>query len=979
MIKMKSEVISKFAKKILSCDDLGEAISVSSFQFRYLAEDDDLATYFSLVSESNLISSSLIYFYFINQHKASMPKVDDILVDAIRRQSLLLDGDKINLQQKANITQAHINDSLHDIKRIADLCISNLLVNSDSSLDDEIFYKNVKRIRIRTDSYGFFLNRCGELLSHLDNRNRCIYTIKLIDKMRYYCNNENNSALALVLKSLSNRALHFYGEYSSNVLDYIKSLYALNDPFVMLQTLELFPQINFTLLSINLSDYLKLAEKYSPNNDYAKNLIQTIACAEIMNSRENSSLSEHDLYKFVCQQYKKALNKNEALKRTLALRFICKSIVDYPNNFDSLIVEFNSSEELLYRTLVDVENDAFNALVRDNPTKVTKYLKWLDNANVYKLNYSVRSSSTNYSIRIPGMMNIADFCNSQVERLSKYCSIDDLVYIYFNSCIRVYMPIEELMKIAYKKSPKKRDDYMNVKNPFGKYIINGFLSFDDKQTYRFSTKQFCTLSPYLAVSGYERISDQDINRIKTKNNGEVQFAVEACNVAANFRPIITLIDRDKKSNLVKNKKANIKYYSDYLDKIAKKRTYNANDILVLSDMPQHLTTYSDYILLGMSLIRSCCFMNNNLKTVKFLEQIGSNPFRIDSENYSFVPTSIDIKDEDFVLCSKYINRLIGGNGALEDWLYIYFNTIMKSVFPFDVLLQRLEVRKKKLELWTLYDAYGILLHGKIDVLDETYVSIRPISFNLSETWKIICPLSDETTNYKKSDVVIFGLYSVDKDKKIIYAEKMSKTFIRNTRFCLGMNKAKLTLELDANDIRNLHRIPSELNRYEYNKLATDELEAIKFRLSNIKSLKSFLSLIQDANPWTFSEHALPCLITKSETTDYLIKSTVNDLVDNCSLEFVVSTYFNTSIKSGITIDEIFYLLFVKYKDINRIVKAFSPYKLCVFGRDEKTRISSNMYLNSYHFKGLNNGKYSVVGYDREKKNVRLEAVEIDSK
>ena len=42
----------------------------------------------------------------------------------------------------------------------------------------------------------------------------------------------------------------------SDKKDYIKSLYALNDPFVMLQTLELFPQINFTLLSINLSDYL---------------------------------------------------------------------------------------------------------------------------------------------------------------------------------------------------------------------------------------------------------------------------------------------------------------------------------------------------------------------------------------------------------------------------------------------------------------------------------------------------------------------------------------------------------------------------------------------------------------------------------------------------------------------------------------------------------------------------------------------------
>lgn len=971
---MKPEVIYKFANKVLNCDEPGEAISISNIQFRYLSGEEDFVTYFSKITELNLIYAALIYFNFNKQHNVKMHGVEAVLIDEIRKQAISLQGPKINLRPTINTTEVQLNELVEEINRIADLSIADLLINSDDSLHYEIFRNIVRRVKSREDGYGLLLNRCGELLSHLSNSNRCIYTIRLISKMIYTRNDDNNRVLSLIIKSLSNRPLHFYSDISQQVINCILKLYNLNDPFVLHQLLELFPQINCSMLSTSIVDFLNHSEKCPNPNDYSRRLMKYIACAEVLNSREESKLSEQQFKTVVYQTYKEDFEENDALKRTVAFWFACKSIVNDARNTSSYLNDLDDSGELLVRALMDIEQSAFNALVRDNPSEVLTFLRCLGDANAFRLNRDVRNTGINYSVRIPGLRNISDLCKSQLVRLSTYCEDEELVFIYFNSHIRVYLPIEELMRILYEKSPIKRDDFMMVNKTFRKYVVDGILSIDKNGEPHFTTEQFLTRTPYLTVSGYGRISKESLERIKKENAGTVHFTIESFNVTAGFNPQVTLLNQDKSSHLTKNKRETIEYYADYLEKISERGCFTSSDISTLSEMPVNLRRNNDFVLLGMKLIHCCYSFNDNKNAIEFLKQVSRNPFRVNTKNYSSIPKGVNIGDDNFQFCLDYVKQIIEGNGAIEDWLYLYFNTILRSVYYFDSFLTRLS-HADNLDLWMLYDAYGIKLHGKVISVDEEKIIIHAFSFKISNDWSIICQMTDKLCECRESDVITFDLFDFDSEKKVIYVENVSKTLIKNTDFCTGMNKAKLTLELDSYDIHNLQRRLSKISNHDLKKLAIDEISAIKLRIPDVDSLNEFISLIHDANPWSFSEDRLPCVITTNETNQFLIISTVNDLVDNYSLEFAVSTYFNSSLKSAFTVDKFVRILVAKYKEANKIYPVLSKYTIVISGYNSSSDTSSNIYLEPRHFLTLKVGAYTIVGYNKNKGMVELKGEE----
>ena len=971
---MKPDVIFKFAKKILDCDEPSEAISISNIQLPYFSSNEDFVDYFFQITASNLIYSSLIYFNFNKLHSVNIPKVEDILVAEIRKQATELRGTKIDLSSKANTTTNQLNSFVEEINRIADLSVADLLINSDESLHYEVFGKTVRRIRSREDGYGLLLNRCGELLSHLNNSNRCIYTIRLISKMIYTRNDDDYRVLSLIIKSLSNRPLHFYSDIYPQVVNCILKIISLNDPFVLQQLLDLFPQINFSMLSMDLTDFLRLSANYPNNRSYSTKVLRLIACAETLNSREEDRLSEQQFRTVVYQQFSDVFEKNKSLKETVELRFICKSIADDATSIDNYLISTNCSSERFIRAPMDVELAAFNALVRDNPTKTALFLKWLGDSNAYKLNFNVRNNGINYSIRIPGLRNTSDLCNSQLVRLSTYCSDEDLVFIYFNSHIRVYLPIEALLRLLYEKSSVKRDDYMTVNKTFRKYIIDGILLIDKKGEYHFTTEQFLTKTPHLTVSGYERISKENIKKIRNENGGKVHFTIESFNVAADFNPQITLLNQDKSSHLTKNKREIIEFLADYLEQISERRVFTSEDVLKLSDMPINLQRTDDYVLLGMKLIRCCYSFNDNMTSIDFLKHVTRNPFRINTKNYSSIPMGVNIGETNFQFCLDYVKQIIEGNGAIEDWLFLYFNTILRSVYYFDSFLARLS-NTENLDLWMLYDAYEIKMHGKILSIDEKNITIHAFSFKLSSDWSIIYPKAGELQEYKESDIIAFDLYDFDSEKKIIYAENISKAFIKNKDFCTGMNKAKLTLELDSYDIHNLQRRPIRLNQYEFKELAINEILAIKLRISDFDVLYNFLSMIYEANPWSFSEESLPCIVVVNDTNKYLIESTINDLIDNNTMEYAVSVYFNTSLRSAFTVDSFIRILVAKYKDINKINTTLSQYTIVISGYNKNTDTSSNVYLDPRNYLSLQKGSYSIVGYNKNKRMVELKIIE----
>ena len=947
---MNPETITKFVNKILNSED-DEAIYYSNLQFEYFSNQDDFMRFFSLLAKSNLVVASFIFLNYQQKYKFNNTYVQHMLLSRIYKQSNQLVGDVINLQDYKADDENYIKLT-SKINQIAELCISDVLICNDKSLHDKVFYSNVFRITRNEICYKVFLSRCSELLSLLDNQNRCTGTIKLITKLLdYFCNDYNN-LLLIVLRCLSIRPLRFYGEISSVMINCILAVYKFNNPFILRQLLELFPQVDFNMLKTDLKAFLNLSETCTSHRNYESNIIQLVKCAKILNSRDTNAISTSDFRKVVYEHYAEVFAKNRSLEQSVDALLLCIAIKEEPTNLDYFLKDTIDSEEIISKALDDVEQEAFLSLVRENPQGVLLFLKRLNTANAFRLNFIVREPD----------INNASYYKSQLCRLSPYYDDKDLAYIYFNSHLRFSLPIEELLRIVYDKSSVKRDDYMAVAHTFSDYKINGILIRDKTGVY-VKTNQFISKFSSLAMAGHERISKNDVNRILYEKNGEVLLSVEACNISADFNPIVVLYIPGENTRITSSKKAAIDMYVNHLKRIAYNGTYTDSDISKLSQMPRKFSRAQDYEEIGILVLQCCNSFSNIGDAISFLNRNPHFPYKMQKNYESKLRVNFPLNIKNFNFCKTSVENIALKSGSLEEKLYIYFNTILRRGYNLDAFLFRVAPKREQIELWPFYDIYNYTFLGKIVSITNEEITIRPYSFNHYKDWSIVYNEALDGQSFVIGDNVSFDLYKADKNKKLLYAENINKTSVRFTRFCDGMKKASLTLELTEKDYFSFKRCPSGLTQKEMERLAFDEIMAIKQRLSSSEILLDFLSVIEENNPWTFSEKAIPCVIHNNESNKYLIESTINDLVDNYPIELANRIFFNTSLKSVFTIDNYVRRQIKRHKNVNMVISSLSYYFINIIENDSK--LTANIHLDDQHYSKVKAGKYEVVGFDKD--------------
>lgn len=969
MKQLDSKVLTKYVKLLVESDS-ADLISYSNLQYSYLKTDEDFYNYFSLLSKSNIFYAAIVLFYFKKRHRLANEKVESLIMNRISARCSLLQGDSINLRSTNTLTSDQINSMISDINSIAELCVADLIINDNEQIHQDVFLKTVKRIKSREDSYGLFLSRCSELLSLMENQSRCIYVIRLIGEMRRFFNDENNRVLHLIIKVLSNWPLRFYGDNSSPIITFIIELFNIGNPHILQVLLELFPQIDFDLLSTDVGSLLRMTTRFQDPNRIEMDLIKLLHCAVILNNRNKNGLLEEEFKDLVYSEFASFLSNNPPFKDTVDLFFICNGIKEKPQEVNNYLVNVPVSKGIYRNALMMVEQNAFAALVRDNPRNVVLFLRKLGDANAFRLNYPVRNMSVNYNIRRPEITKNEDLYRSQLERLSIYCGIDDLVYIYFNSSIRTLLPIEELLRKVYDHSHKKADNYMKVSKTFSEYVIEGKIATDRFKKPYFTTEQFATRSRYLAVIGYNQFTPNVVRKLKSQDEGRIRFLVDSVNIASEFNPQIKILISGENKPL--DKKETINYYVNYLKSLADRRDFTDEDIAVLRNIPKVLSMNSDYVRLGMGILKCCYSFDDNRKSVRFLESVANNPYKSTEYFNQSLPMKIRLDREDYQLCLDFVKRVSNGNGFFEDKLYLYFNTILKTVYYFDSFVVRVAEKREFVDLQMLYNSYGIRVHGKVKALADSNIIISPYAMDLSYEWKVVAPKRElDANSITKSDQVSFVLNSAHFNRRIILVEDLEKRSFRNTAFCASMNKAKLTLDLDRYDLHNLLCRPSGLTMKEMNDLAINELLAIKLRMSPKETLEDFLKYIEESNPWTFSNEIIPCIVLRNRYIRYSIESTINDLIDIFPLEFAINVYFNTSIKSTISVDHFARLLIAKYKDSKRVISLFSKYNISIVNSNSRLGKSSNLYIREEHFSSCDVGVYIIEGYDKQTKLLRL--------
>lgn len=958
---MDQETITRFVNRITNKNPY-DAIQYSILQYDDLCENADyFVDYFSQLSSSNLFYATFIYHHYKQENYFKSNRVENILLSRLQELSYQHGGSTIDVNQEVESRDAR-NNILTEITKISEICIMSIILSDNHSLIDYVFRNSVNRLERTEDNYRTFLRCFTELTELLDNNSRCFCTVILLSKLAEYYDNENHTFMLMVIRLLARKPLQYDGKKNPRVNKFIQEAYRMNNPFILRQMLLLFPSIDFKTFSTDINAFLNLYRNCSSHSDFESNIIQLIMCAKVLYLRSDMKTQSNDFLSIVNEEYKALFATNCVLKHTFEAFIICDNIIENPIEFDRLLSEAIACDDIISKALEDVEQAAFLSLVKKNPEKVLLFLQRLNTANAFRLNVAELNKD----------ISNAEVYKSQLIKLSSYYVEKDLAFIFLNSYLRFFLPIEELLKLFYERADKKRDDSMTVRLTFDGYLIDGYASLvDSKLVIR--TNQFCTRFPNLIIKGHNDIPENEIKRIIEEKDGYVQLKIQGYTLRSRFSPLLAVIMPGENRQIILDMPNRINLYIDILSQIAKRKEYTEDDIESLSKMTR-INRYSDCKLVGLQIVYCCCAFNDNTKSVDFLSNLQYFPFKMAETS------CLKLKKDAYLnnikrACLRLAKSVTLNAGSAEDKLFIYFNTLLKLAYKFDVFLFEIVSDYKQINFVNFDERVNYTMDGSVSLIKDNAVLLNPISFVKSDDWEVICSDVLNRQVFEVKDAVTFRLSLIDRTTKRIYVKDLEKLQKRGTRFCEAMKKASLTTELNDYDLSNLGSKPTGLEKPDYKHLANDEINAINLRINDRQALEFFLSKIERANPWTDSNMEMPCHIDKNECNAYILHSTINDLVSNYSVDFAIDVFFKTSLRSAYVLDKFVFDLLAKHNDNSLIMSALAKHsvfiKSNIKGQEDK-EYYNNVKWRQSHFFDTESGKYVVKGFDYKKRRVILD-------
>ena len=962
-----SSIGERFAESILKCgQNYMAAVSRSNMIFDYLeGNDTEIVLFFTRLLEKNIVCALVIYVNYTNSFNVKLGTIRQILKNELDDRIAEYDGDVIDLRiyKKENPDEYKLNREI--VFNIALNMVLSLVVSGEEILSQDLFEKLIARVIGVVKTHELYMYYCNRIIFLFGEQERGFYFLKLYES--YDISSKYKGMALSTAISWSDTPLVISKKHSSYINSFISNVYKRGDMYSLLQFVKVFPQTTFATLNCTIDDFVKMLENYSLQEAYT-DFFKGLRCAEMLLKRE-AGMNRRLAIDALINPKNQAIASNHMLFDCLKVYNICDRIIHEPENAEQYISSKIIADNSLYIHLADVQRNAFYSLVRVSPESVLMYLKRLNVANCYILNRERRWEF--YDDKNKSLL--------QLNRLTEYYDDEDLAYIYLNSPLKKSVPIEELFRIIYERAEKKHDNYMMISNTFKRFTIVGNLKCENG-TLKVYTKEFVAFHSF-SIARYEQIASR-YNTNSNLNNcdKQIKFNLNSFNVINGFAPQIEIID-DTDSDAIKDRKQIIIDVCKVLDSIRIKGNYSEEDLNILSELPEQLKIKQDYEEIGMHIIRACMSLISNSDRVMLIKNIKNNPYRQDN-NHRFSMIGIRMQKELFDECVSFSNTILKEKNHDELKIFLYFNTILRRGYSFDVFVKRIGYFDETMQLSELMKYNNCTLIGKISADYNDHYIITPTSFYIKPAYieepaKIICYKSDIDNNQKIfiNRYVSFALNCYRRYENIFVAMEIERIEPSNNKaFVKAMNKAQFSIELDRFDVKNFTYMPQGLDYPEMLNLARSETLSIKRRIHDKKLLFDFFEMIVRANPWSNKKRPLPCIISRDDAASFHAYSTLNDMLGDYSIREINKLYFNTSLRSAVTLDEYAGILIDKHIDKNSVMDAVSYFRLEVFSDLDSGSFRTNLLVDKHHM-DLKIGIYKVVDYDIANKLLVFEKVE----
>lgn len=982
-------IITKYVNVLYEAfinEDIERCLSKARHQFDMInSKGEDYAiNYFNMLSEKNIALAIHVFRFYTKCTNLSITEIKETLVYQTGNQlQTLNECEFVNLyqlKQKAIVAQkanSAIDDTLSSINKIqvdglfklADICFASLVLN-DHELVNSVFdlVGNKLKDDISCDKY---VDRFSEQLNNTNEIDRGRFAVNFLSQVYGVIkpiNNEFSLKIVLHFKMIST----IVGKESIKELtDLCKRVIDDSEYRFLRHVIGCFSSVLFDGLGIDERSLTQKILNEYPSKITSKELFYGLKTVEDYNTRNGNVDERLDYWWGIVEDaFEANCMGNEEEYKLLKTYYALRRIRNNPQSFLQISkLDDTCKKEIDYELIDTEEHRATVALILFCPENVEEFLKWLGNWNYYKFDENEKK-----------FLWAAQDDNGKnyISILAKHYSSDSMVYIYMNSFLRSVVPINILLKSLYDVSERQRDDHLMVKNLFSPYRMCAKLyMYDDKLLYEsvsFSERgmKVHNLSDtvrYKLREYYEKNKNDDLVAY-------IHFYIAAAVVKDDFKPDIHLEYKEFLNQDVKG--LNDEIFSkciNLLDELSTKQEIHNKDLVEINNLPRFSAPPGKNSILGMSIIRVLNNLTSNRERVKVLKQLKVNPYV-----YTRTKALIfgDLKEND--LLKAFMRRVVKENGFFEDKLYIYLNTALRLNVYFDNFIRKSEVLNGRFFLNKIFLSQGLQCFGRVFRIykngDEKTVIIRPSNIMASNRVKYaLYTNSDISVNDRISFIIRY--YDDDRSEFVIGEYEIRG---RNSTFYFdAIAKARTTLNLDEFDKKNLQKkMDIESIKRNSFRMAIYEAEAIGLRKDNYNELNAFLTLIKIGSPWRFSTDRLPCYFPNRNKCSF-VDSMIIDIIREYDTSFVVDLYFNTSLKSLITLDEMCGLLYNEGKLDKKTINLISKYPL-------KTYVYLD-HLKGYniHFtrdldellvdKAYTDGVYMAYDYDIRNNRVKLKLYE----
>ena len=867
--------------------------------YRRIKNDEEkVLKLFKIIASHNVQRAAFLYLAYMQRRNwVRDDEVADYLVNTAVNKA------------KNGIVYEHklkINIEIH----IAIQSVLVIVASKGNTLPEDPFYPMISDILSDESKGNTFVEKCRNIIWYFEELGETmvpVYTTKLLQNL------EKISDSIRPKKVFARYSITVSDEYPASVTGYVYEKYKAKDYPSLQYLLKLFPGITFETLGCDLNSFIEDFRECTPSE-----IMPAVICAGILS--ENSKEQK---------EYINLINKDIAFTRIYASLYAVKNGLS--DGIEPVKQEQNECKEFVSH-LEDIEIETFRFLLSNAPGKILDLLKSLGDANFYKpgINNRTIESATERQTRLS---------TAELTRLSEYYNDDELTYIYLNSHIRYYVPIQTLFGIMYSRSNYRDDQAMYLS---GNYRFQGKLvrevTGQGKSSTYINTNSFLSEPRNIRIRG--NVPDQ------TK---DVKFYLGYYQIVDGFNPV-AVIERGKTIDELYN----------MLNRLNKDLDGGDVDFTNNRFLFPH-----EFTGLGMKIIDILISCHNNSQRTDLLKKIKNNPFHhkfSQNDHYiRFIGSMLSADEKN--RCNTLMNQITrehSGYGK-RTGMVIFTNTLLRFVFNIDEFTDRLCSKEPGKNPDPLYfnPIRGIVLN-----VEDNVITADPESVHISGDGFIRIPTGkNNLPDIKTGDYIGFNLSSYDTVNRKINWEKPILYNDRFDRYYLAMNKAGQTLDLSGRDKYILSKGEYRSNKSKglTSKLALAEVSCINLRINDRDRLISFVDMVKPGNPWGTKSINELSHVQKENNRDNVC-DVLFRLIDYHNIDDALYVYFNTSLKAYGLLEYLARELSNRY-DRSVVKDAFSRYGVDsdkVLAKSEKQ--TDYFQLGEYSRNGDKHDYEKAIGY-----------------